>query len=94
MPTFRRQPVDAVIDVRSTLEFWLGHLPGAIHVPVDRLPGGLASHSAITPDSRLLVYCASGMRSAQAARVLREAGFQRVIDGGGMAAAKAEFSET
>jgi hypothetical protein len=30
MPTFRDAPVDLVIDVRSTLEYWLGHLPGAL----------------------------------------------------------------
>lgn len=90
MPTFRNRPVDAVIDVRSKLEFWLGHLPGATNVPVDRLPDGLDG-LGLTPKSRILVYCASGMRSAQAASVLKAAGFANVVDGGGMGAASQDF---
>lgn len=90
MPTFRNRPVDAVIDVRSKLEFWMGHLPGATNVPVDRLPEGLEG-LGLTSKSRILVYCASGMRSAQAASVLKAAGYTQVVDGGGIAAASQDF---
>ena len=90
MPTFRNRPVDAVIDVRSKLEFWMGHLPGATNVPVDRLPDGLDT-LGLTPTSRILVYCASGGRSAQAASVLKAAGYRNVVDGGGMGAASQDF---
>lgn len=90
MPTFRNRPVDAVIDVRSKLEFWMGHLPGATNVPVDRLPEGLDG-LGLTPKSRILVYCASGIRSAQAASVLKAAGYANVVDGGGMGAASQDF---
>lgn len=91
MARFRDLPVDHVIDVRSKLEFWLGHLPGAVNVPVDRLPDGLDTIDGIGPKSRILVYCASGMRSAQAATLLSRAGFTRVTDGGGIAQAKAAY---
>jgi rhodanese-related sulfurtransferase len=91
MPTFRHHPVDAVLDVRSKVEFWLGHLEGAINVPVDTLPDGLAKHPGITPDSRVLVYCASGMRSAQAAQLLKTNGFRHVTDGGGMSDARGDY---
>lgn len=90
MPRFRSLPVDVVIDVRSRLEFWLGHLPGAICLPV----GGIAQSvvdRGIAKDARLLVYCASGARSAQATAILRQLGYKRVTDGGGMANARAEF---
>ncbi|HRN54367.1 MAG TPA: rhodanese-like domain-containing protein [Gemmatimonadaceae bacterium] len=90
MPSFRNRPVDAVIDVRSKLEFWMGHLPGATNVPVDRLPDGLDG-LGLTPTSRILVYCASGGRSAQAASVLKAAGYRNVVDGGGMGAASQDF---
>lgn len=90
MPTFRNRPVDAVVDVRSKLEFWMGHLEGAANVPVDRLPDGLADLN-LTPTSRILVYCAGGMRSAQAAGVLKAAGYTNVVDGGGIGAASQEF---
>lgn len=91
MPTFRNQPVDLVLDVRSKLEFLLGHLDGAKNIPVDQLPDGLAKYPEITPKSRILVYCASGNRSAAALAVLRAAGFGRVTDGGGIAAARTEY---
>ena len=88
---YRDLPVDHVIDVRTKLEFWLGHLPGAVNVPVDTLPHGLDGVDGITPKSRLLVYCASGARSASAAAILKQAGYQRVTDGGGIAEAKRDF---
>ncbi|MCE9602344.1 MAG: rhodanese-like domain-containing protein [Gemmatimonadetes bacterium] len=91
MPRFRDLPVDAVVDVRSKLEFWLGHLPGAVCVPVDQLPDGLADHAGITKASRILVYCASGARSASAAAALRRAGYARVTDGGGIGEARRDF---
>ena len=90
MPTFRNTPVDAVIDVRSMLEFWMGHLDGAKNVPVDHLPEGLDG-LGLTKQSRILVYCASGGRSAQAAAVLKQAGYGRVVDGGGMAQASQDY---
>lgn len=92
MPTFRAKPVDAVIDVRSKVEFWLGHLDGAVCVPVDQLPDGLAKHPHITKQSALLVYCASGMRSASAAQILRASGYTNVVDGGGIGDARPEFT--
>ncbi len=91
MPQFRNLPVDAVVDVRSKLEFWLGHLPGAVCVPVDRLPQGLADLPDVTTNSRILVYCASGARSAAAASALRAAGYKRVTDGGGIGDARRDF---
>ena len=92
MPRFRDLPVDAVIDVRSKLEFLLGHLPGAVCVPVDRLPDGLGRVAGVTKASRILVYCASGARSASAAAALRAAGYHRVTDGGGIGEAKRDFA--
>lgn len=90
MPHFRNLPVDAVIDVRSAVEFWLGHLDGATNMPVDRLPRDLDA-LGLNKHSRILVYCASGGRSAQAAAVLAAAGYTRVVDGGGMAQARQNY---
>jgi rhodanese-related sulfurtransferase len=91
MPSFRGSPIDAIIDVRTTLEFWLGHLDGAVHIPVQELPEALEGRAGITRDSRLVVYCASGGRSAHAAAALSAAGYTHVVDGGGMGDAKAHF---
>src|ERR1700728_4814666 len=61
----------AIIDVRDTEEWAQGHLPGATHVPrsflESRIDGVVPDHS-----QRLVLYCASGNRSALAARTLTE----------------------
>jgi len=67
----------ALVDVRTPREFAGGHLPDAVNVPLDQLPKGLGK----MPKSRtIVVYCASGARSAAAARQLRAAGWTTVMD--------------
>jgi phage shock protein E len=91
-PTYLGQPVDAVIDVRSHLEFWLGHLDGAICIPVDVIGQKLPERSAIGKDARILLYCASGARSAAAAAQLRSLGYQDITDGGAISSAATKYS--
>ena len=91
-PQFRGAAVDVVVDVRSHFEYWLGHLTGAQCVPVTNLPEGLAKLDGVSQASRIMVYCASGNRSASAASLLRAAGYRNVVDGGGMAAASEHFT--
>ena len=91
-PKFRGAPVDVVVDVRSKLEFWTGHLPGAVCIPLNRLPDGFAEHAELAAGSRILVYCASGARSRIAAEQLRAAGYSNVVDGGGIAAAREHYT--
>lgn len=86
--TYEGRPVDLVVDVRSRLEFLLGHLPGAVCIPHDQLPDALARRAGITTESRIVLYCASGARSAGAAGALRAAGYGRVIDAGGLSTAR------
>lgn len=91
MPLFQNKPVDFVIDVRSHVEYWLGHLDGAECIPVHKIAEAVPARAEIAPDSRILVYCASGARSATAAATLKSLGYRRVIDGGGMAQARDSF---
>ena len=91
-PRFRGAPIDLVVDVRSKVEFWLGHLPGAVCIPVDEVREALVSRDDLSSNSRILVYCGSGARSATAASLLRAAGFKEVVDGGAMSAAWNEYS--
>jgi sulfur-carrier protein adenylyltransferase/sulfurtransferase len=60
-----------VVDVRETEEFAAGHIPGAKHVPrgylESRIEGVVADRS-----QHVVLYCASGNRSAFAARTLIE----------------------
>jgi phage shock protein E len=91
-PTFRGRPVDLVVDVRSKLEYWLGHLEGAICIPVGQIGEVLPHRPGVNVDSRILVYCASGARSAAATATLRALGYRHVTDGGGKGAAEMEYS--
>ncbi len=67
-----------LIDVREQHEFEEGHIPGAVHVPRGHLESRIEGAS---PDrSRpVVLYCASGNRSALAADTLeRQLGYQHV----------------
>ena len=91
MPTFRSKPIDFVVDVRSRIEFWMGHLQGATCIPVDKVAEAVPKLGNITKDSRILVYCASGARSAAAAGMLKSIGYRRVVDGGGIDSARRTY---
>lgn len=65
-----------VLDVREDSEFRQGHVPGAIHVPVKRLPDRIAK---LRRDKPYAVICATGSRSAKATTYLLEQGFEGVV---------------
>ena len=89
---FRGRPIDVVIDVRSNLEFWFGHLDGATCIPVENIAARIAARTDVRPDSRIVVYCASGARSAAAATQLRAMGYRNVTDAGAMSEAVREYT--
>jgi molybdopterin/thiamine biosynthesis adenylyltransferase/rhodanese-related sulfurtransferase len=66
-----------LVDVRERDEWDEGHLPGAVHIPRGFLESRIEQAS---PDQArpLIVYCASGNRSAFAAKTLEELGYERV----------------
>ena len=66
-----------LIDVRSPQEHAQGALPGSVNVPLQILQAGLHQLDNHRP---VIVYCATGMRSAQAACVLGACGFDTVHD--------------
>lgn len=77
-----------VIDVRNPSEWQQGHLPEAKLVPLPELGTQLAqleSWCGGEKEREIIVYCASGMRSGRAQKILQGAGFTRVYNGGGYA---------
>ncbi|RMG23466.1 MAG: MBL fold metallo-hydrolase [Armatimonadetes bacterium] len=72
---------EVILDVRTPLEYEAGHLPGAVNIPLGRLPDRIGE---LDPSKRTLVYCQSGGRSAIATSLLLQHGFRSVInlDGG------------
>ncbi|AFG36817.1 FAD-dependent oxidoreductase [Spirochaeta africana] len=71
-----------VVDVRTAMEFQMGAYPGARHIELDEIHervdelGGSERH--------IVLYCASGARSAYGVRILQSLGFTRVENGGGL----------
>lgn len=79
-----KQKIDAgatIIDVRTPEEFRDGAYPGAINIPVSDLGRRLTD---IPKDRPVVLYCASGARSASAARAMKQAGFADVVNAGGL----------
>jgi phage shock protein E len=70
-----------VIDVRTPEEFRFGAYPGALNIPIGKLGSLLDDFPKEHP---VVLYCASGIRSASAALVMKIAGFTDVIDAGGL----------
>ncbi|HUA71567.1 MAG TPA: molybdopterin-synthase adenylyltransferase MoeB [Solirubrobacteraceae bacterium] len=60
-----------IVDVREPEEWGAGHIPGAVHVPKSYLESRI---EGAVPDrsDHVVLYCASGNRSAWAARTLTE----------------------
>src|SRR6187455_1641410 len=60
-----------LIDVREGEEWDAGHIPGARHVPRGYLESRIEA-AAPDKDARVVIYCASGQRSALAADTLQQ----------------------
>jgi rhodanese-related sulfurtransferase len=80
----------AYLDVRAVAEFDTGHPPGAYNVPLltPRAGGGLLEnddflrvvHAALAKDARVVVGCATGVRSLRAAELLSADGYLHVVE--------------
>ena len=74
------------VDVREPAEWEKGHVPGAVHVVRGLLefkadPSLEAYHDKrLDPAKKLVVYCASGGRSALSAKTLKDMGYPDVAN--------------
>lgn len=66
-----------IVDVRSPGEFELGHIPGAVNVPVETLQQAAAGWDK---NADYVLYCASGARSAEGQSIMQSMGFKNVGD--------------
>lgn len=69
-----------ILDVRTPAEFKQGHIKGALNTPLNELSKHL---SKLKKDQVIITCCASGMRSASAANILKSNGYTTVYNGGG-----------
>lgn len=79
------EPDCRMFDVREEEEFITGHPVAAELFPLGAINGETAAERISAKDTPVMVYCRSGARSFEAARILRELGYQRVYDVGSMA---------
>jgi sulfur-carrier protein adenylyltransferase/sulfurtransferase len=74
----RGQPGAVVLDVREPEEYEQGAIPGAVHIPRGTLEGSVESR--LTDKSApVVIHCASGVRSAFAAKTLTDMGYENVV---------------
>ncbi|WP_040226533.1 rhodanese-like domain-containing protein [Bhargavaea cecembensis] len=72
------------IDVRTPAEYKGRHIKEFKNIPLNTLP---QKASSLDKSKETVVICQSGMRSAQAARILKKQGFENVVNiRGGMGA--------
>jgi len=78
VPELRREGAQ-LVDVRGPAEFASGNAPGSVNIPLQELD---QRAKELDPGRWVVVACASGTRSAMAARKLRGMGFDRVLNAG------------
>lgn len=80
------EPLDpdaVIVDVRTPGEYAEGHLEGAELLDLNA-GEFVAALPTLDPDAAYMVYCRSGNRSAQAAQLMKDAGFTNVTDLGSL----------
>jgi rhodanese-related sulfurtransferase len=66
-----------IVDVRRVMEHAGGHAPGAVNIPLNRLP---SDFEKLSPEIPTYVICQSGYRSSIGTSILENAGFTEVYN--------------
>jgi rhodanese-related sulfurtransferase len=79
-------PDALILDVRESHEWDMGHIPGAVLVPLGQLdlvadPSGPRPNADLTghTDKLIVAQCATGKRSILAADLLQKLGYRKVV---------------
>jgi NADPH-dependent 2,4-dienoyl-CoA reductase/sulfur reductase-like enzyme/rhodanese-related sulfurtransferase len=68
-----------LLDVRTAEEYQAGHIPGALHIPLEKIRES-ASELKGKIKGALVVYCGQSLRSYQATRALQELGLNETVN--------------
>lgn len=71
-----------IIDVREVYEYNNGHIKNSHNIPFGQIRN--IDNSLVPFDAKIIVYCHSGNRSSNAAKILLEMGYTNVYDMGGI----------
>ena len=72
-----------IIDVRTEDEFESGKIPGALNIDIYKGQGFVYQVEELDKSKNFYVYCAAGVRSANACGVMQQLGFENVFNLGG-----------
>lgn len=78
-----------IIDVRTVSEFNNGHIKSALNIPVDNI--GSKANELKKKSNPIITCCASGMRSARAADILKQNGIE-AYNGGSWVSLKSKLN--
>lgn len=67
-----------IVDVREAQEFEAGHIPGALNLPLGRIP--YTAKNELSPEEEIVLFCRSGNRSMTAARLLHKMGYKKLYN--------------
>lgn len=71
-----------IVDVRTVDEFEEEHYPNALNIPVNQIQARIDEFG--DKKKPIVVYCASGSRSAYATMILKTVGYIDVTNAGGL----------
>ena len=80
-----------IIDVRSAQEFYSGHIENSLNIPLADVPSRMDEFN--DKDQPIITCCASGIRSAGAARIFSAKGYTNVVNGGGWASLQRKLNK-
>ncbi len=81
-----------IVDLRSPLEYKIGHAKGAINIsPMDIMNGVPKQLADVAKDTEVILYCISGARSNTATHILRQYGFTNLVNGVNKEQVKARY---
>ncbi len=77
-------PEKVRLDVREEEEYITGHARGALLLPLGQIDAESAAAAIPSPDTPVLLYCRSGIRSRSAAKLLSALGYTQLYDLGSL----------
>ncbi|MGN1181547.1 MAG: rhodanese-like domain-containing protein [Faecalibacillus sp.] len=79
---YKKIPGAVLVDVRTSQEYKEGHIPDSKNIPLQSLI--VDAYKILKKDDVLFVYCRSGSRSKQATNILKQMGYTKVKNIGGI----------
>lgn len=74
---YEKNMFEVILDVRTDIEWNEGHYPNAIHIQIDSVEKKFTK-TYPNKDTKVLIYCKSGMRAGKAYQILNSLGYTNV----------------